>query len=72
LLASAGGADGTARVWDLSGGPPRLKTFALSPPGKGYLHDVALTPEGRYLATANPDGTVYVLRLAEPGVVADK
>jgi WD40 repeat protein len=70
LLASAGAADGTARLWDL-GGPPRLKTFALSPPGKGFLHDAAWTPEGRYLTTANPDGTVYVLRLAEPGVVAD-
>ena len=72
LLASAGAADGTARVWDVKSNPPPLKTFALSPPGKGYLHDVALTPEGRFLATANPDGTVYVLRLAERGVMADK
>jgi hypothetical protein len=32
---------------------------------------VAFSPEGRHLATANPDGTVYVLRLAEPGVVAE-
>jgi WD40 repeat protein len=71
LLASAGAADGTPRVWSVSSNPPRLKTFALSPPGKGYLHDVALTPEGRFLATANPDGTVYILKLAEPGVVAD-
>ena len=28
-----------------------------------------MTPEGRYLATANPDGTVYVLRLARQGEV---
>jgi hypothetical protein len=33
------------------------------------IHGVAFTPEGRYLATANPDGTVYVLKLAEPGEV---
>jgi hypothetical protein len=31
----------------------------------GCLHAVAFTPEGHYLATANPDGTVYILRLAE-------
>jgi hypothetical protein len=37
----------------------------------GEINSVAFTPEGRYLVTANPDGTVYVLRLAEPGVVAD-
>ena len=29
----------------------------------------AMPPEGRYVATANPDGTIYVLRLAAPGVV---
>ena len=28
-----------------------------------------MTPEGRYLATANLDGTVYILKLAEPGEV---
>ena len=30
---------------------------------KVLVHGVALTPEGRYLITANPDGTVYVIRL---------
>jgi hypothetical protein len=33
------------------------------------MHGIALTPEGRYLATANPDGTVHVLRLARRGEV---
>jgi WD40 repeat protein len=28
-------------------------------------HALAMTPEGRYVATANPDGTVSILRLAE-------
>jgi hypothetical protein len=32
-----------------------------------HLHAVALTPEGRYLATANLDGTIYVINLAERG-----
>jgi hypothetical protein len=41
----------------------------LYPPGTRWLLGVALTPEGRYLATANPDGTVYVLRLAKQGEV---
>ena len=30
---------------------------------------LALTPEGRNLITGNPDGTLYVLRLAPPGTV---
>jgi WD40 repeat protein len=69
LLASAGHVEGTARVLDVGDGPPRLKTFPLFPQAKPFLHDVALTPEGRFLATANPDGTVYILRLAERGTV---
>jgi hypothetical protein len=28
-----------------------------------------MSPEGRHLATANPDGTVTILRLAERGKV---
>jgi hypothetical protein len=33
---------------------------------ENWIHGLALSPEGRYLATANPNGTVYVLPLAEP------
>jgi hypothetical protein len=38
----------------------------LVPPGhlKAWFH-AALSPEGRYVATGNPDGTIYLLRLAE-------
>jgi WD40 repeat protein len=67
LLATAGGDDGTARVWDMTVALPRSKVFRV--PAGRWLRGVAFTPEGRYLATANPDGTVYLLRLAEPGVV---
>jgi hypothetical protein len=28
---------------------------------------LSLTPEGRHVVTANPDGTISVLRLAPPG-----
>jgi hypothetical protein len=40
-----------------------LAVAVLPHPGLG----LALSPEGRYAATANPDGTVYVLRLAKRG-----
>jgi WD40 repeat protein len=70
LLASAGHRDGTVRLWDVSGRSVRCKVCPLfAPDGQGSVHAVALTPEGRHLATANPDGTVYVLRLAKRGEV---
>jgi WD40 repeat protein len=33
------------------------------------MHGIALSPEGRYLATTNADGTAYILRLANQGDV---
>jgi WD40 repeat protein/serine/threonine protein kinase len=53
-------------LWDPTQAPPQETAFNLF---GGPLHGVAFTPEGRYVATANGDGTVYVLRLAERGVV---
>jgi WD40 repeat protein/serine/threonine protein kinase len=53
--------------------PGRL--VVVDPVGKKVLHewhlpgtaeDLAFGPEGRYLATANGNGTVYLLRLKEP------
>jgi hypothetical protein len=32
----------------------------------GVVHDVAFAPDSRHLATANGNGTVYILRLAKP------
>jgi hypothetical protein len=39
------------------------------PPNVPWLHAITFSPEGRHLAVGNPDGTVYILRLAEPGEV---
>jgi WD40 repeat protein len=69
LLITAGSTDGTVRLWDLSGEEPRSKALAVIPPNVPWLHGIALSPEGRHLAVCNPNGTVYVLRLAQPGEV---
>jgi WD40 repeat protein len=69
LLASAGWVDGSVRLWDMTGSPPRPKVLPIISSDLARLHDIALSPEGRYLATANPDGSVYLLRLARPGEV---
>ena len=67
LARSCGDSDGTVRLWDPTANPPRSKVINVLPVNSSWLHDIALTPEGRYLATANPDGTIFVLRLAQPG-----
>jgi len=56
------------RLFDLMAAPPRQRIVRLYPRG-GWIPGVAFSPEGRCLATANPDGTVYVLRLANRGEV---
>jgi WD40 repeat protein len=68
-LITAGDTDGTVRLWDLSGDQPRSRALAVIPPKVPWLHGIALSPEGRHLAVCNPNGTVYVLRLAPPGQV---
>jgi WD40 repeat protein len=69
LLITAGAIDGTVRLWDLSGAEPRSKALPVIPPNVPWVHGIALSPEGRHLAVCNPNGTVYVLRLAKAGEV---
>jgi WD40 repeat protein/serine/threonine protein kinase len=63
MIASAA-YDGTVRLWNLSDGSCR-KVIRLASPG-GRICRVVYSPDGRHLATANGNGTVYILRLAPP------
>jgi WD40 repeat protein len=69
LLITAGAIDGTVRLWDLSGKRPRSRALDVIPKNVDWLHGISLSPEGRHLAVCNPNGTVFVLRLAQPGEV---
>jgi WD40 repeat protein len=69
VLITAGSTDGTVRLWDLSGRGPRVRVLPVLAPPVRWLHGIALSPEGRHLAVCNPNGTVYVLRLAKRGEV---
>jgi WD40 repeat protein len=69
LLVTAGAIDGTVRLWDVSGDRARSLGLTVIPPNVPWLHGIALSPEGRHLAVCNPNGTVYVLRLAKRGEV---
>lgn len=53
------GLQGQITWWDAHSGKP-LRTWALPGPVSG----VALAPDGRHIATANANGTAYILRLA--------
>jgi WD40 repeat protein len=69
LLITAGVFDGTVRLWGLRGDRPRSRVLPVIRPNVPWLHGIALSPEGRYLAVCNPNGTVYILRLAKRGEV---
>jgi WD40 repeat protein/serine/threonine protein kinase len=64
LLATCG-EDGTVRLWDRTGGAAGVRIIGPGPFG-GAVRAVAFTPDGRYLATANANGTVYLLRVEPP------
>jgi WD40 repeat protein len=65
LLATCG-EDGTVRIWDLTSDAPHARVIGPGPFG-GPVRSVAFTPDGRYLATANANGMVYLLRVENPG-----
>lgn len=64
LLASSDGSF-AVRLWDLS--DPARRSVVLSSLGDEKPHRVALTPDGRYVATGNLNGTIHVFRLNRPG-----
>jgi WD40 repeat protein len=61
-LLATGAEDGTIRLWDRTGSEGRARVIDLGSVPSG-VHDLAFTPDGRYLATANGNGTVYLLRV---------
>ena len=52
---------GTVNLWDLTRPVPVRRSITLP----GAVAQIVFTPEGRHLATANWNGTIYLLRLAE-------
>jgi WD40 repeat protein/serine/threonine protein kinase/formylglycine-generating enzyme required for sulfatase activity len=69
-LLAAAGTDGALHLWGLTPGPTRPRVIRLFSPGtlQGWFF-AGFSPEGRYVATGNPDGTIYLLRLADRGSV---
>ena len=65
LLGTCGGTDGTVRLWDMTAKAPRASVLTIFDGGAQYLHGIALSPDSRYLATANPNGTIFVVKLVE-------
>jgi WD40 repeat protein/serine/threonine protein kinase len=65
-LISCGSQDATLRFWDLTVRPPQARVLPVLP-AEMRLGQLAQTPDGRYLATGNSDGTLSILALAEPG-----
>ena len=51
---------GVLHFWTSAGN--QIRTVFIGPPG-GQIPDLKFTPDGRYLITANGNGTIYVLRV---------
>jgi WD40 repeat protein len=69
MLITAGETDGTVRLWNPATDPPGCEVLKVMPPDVRWVHALALSPEGRHVALTHPNGSVYVLRLANPGEV---
>jgi WD40 repeat protein len=54
-------------VWQTGTNPLRRRILSLGAAADRGVSAVAFSPDGRYVAVGNPDGTIGLLRLAEPG-----
>lgn len=54
--------DGTVRFWNLDRDPNKERVIGPGP-FSGEVRAVTFTPDGHYLATANANGAVYLLRV---------
>jgi WD40 repeat protein len=64
-LAATASWDGTVRLWDTRPGRTAGMTIDFTRFG-GQAHGVAFSPEGRYLAAAQGNGLVSILRVPDP------
>ena len=70
-MLATGSFDDTVRLWDIRSGVLQTKAFGPDFFG-GKVRQVAFTPEGRHLVTANGNGTIYIFRLTPPPGKADQ
>jgi WD40 repeat protein len=70
-MLATGSFDDTVRLWDFRSGVLQTKAFGPGLFG-GKVRQVAFTPEGRHLVTANDNGTISIFRLAPAPGKADQ
>jgi WD40 repeat protein len=66
-LVATGNRHGVVQLWDVETGRAHELATRVDRNSVNWVDQVAFTPEGRYLATANGNGTVNLFRLAGPG-----
>jgi WD40 repeat protein len=59
------GSDGVVRFWEADSGKVRA-LYQIGPPGATHIFQIVRNPRGGYLASANGNGTISVLRLPVP------
>jgi WD40 repeat protein len=62
LAVTSGAYDSSVRLWEIGGSAPR-KMVLWRGGADNPLPYAALSPEGRYVASGNADGTIYLFRL---------
>ncbi len=63
LLASSSQEDGDVHLWDVTQSWPTQNILPIFRSRTNSVLDMTMTPEGRYLVTANADGTLFVIQL---------